>query len=159
MAGQPYQDRMTSIGHLARITFREFSAGLGRRFAAHGVTPGQWRFLRVLWEEDGITQRELSERVGATEATTVRSTRSLLKSGLIERRDDPKDKRKFRIFLTPRARRLEATLLPYVAEVHAIALEGIPERDVATTVRVLKAIHENFVAHGDVATFDEDAFA
>ncbi len=156
MATNRYADRMQSIGHLTRIAFRDFSSALGARFAKHGVTSGQWRFLRVLWEEDGITQRELSERVGAKEATTVRSVRSLLTSGLAERHDDADDARKFRIHLTARARRLEATLLPYVSEVHAIAERGIPRRDIETTRRVLVAMHKNFVESGTGAFFDED---
>ena len=159
MTKNRYADRMQSIGHLTRIAFRDFSSALGARFAKHGVTPGQWRFLRVLWEEDGISQRELSERVGAKEATTVRSVRSLLNSGLVERHDDAIDARKFRIYLTARARRLETTLLPYVAEVHAIAERGIPRRDIETTRRVLVAMHKNFVESGTVAFFDEDRFA
>lgn len=159
MTTNRYADRMQSIGHLTRIAFRDFSSALGARFAKHSVTPGQWRFLRVLWEEDGISQRELSQRVGAREATTVRSVRSLLSSGLVERHDDAIDARKFRIFLTARARRLEATLLPYVAEVHAIAERGIPRRDIETTRRVLVAMHKNFAESGTVAFFDEDRFA
>ncbi len=158
MTDNRYADRMQSIGHLTRIAFRGFSSALGARFAKHHITPGQWRFLRVLWEEDGISQRELSQRVGATEATTVRSVRSLLKSGLVERKDDVADARKFRIHLTARARRLEATLLPYVSEVHAIAQRGISRKDVATTRRVLMAMHRNFAEAGMVV-FDEDRFA
>ena len=159
MVKNRYADRMQSIGHLARITFRDFSGELGARFAKHDVTPGQWRFLRVLWEQDGISQRELSERVGAREATTVRSVRSLLASGLVERHDDADDARKFRIFLTARAKRLEATLLPYVSDVHAIAERGIPRKDIETTRRVLLAMHRNFAESGNVAYFDEDRYA
>ena len=159
MVKNRYADRMQSIGHLTRIAFRDFSGALGARFAKHDVTPGQWRFLRVLWEEDGISQRELSERVGAREATTVRSVRSLLSSGLVERHDDADDARKFRIFLTTRAKRLEATLLPYVSEVHAIAERGILRKDIETTRRVLLAMHRNFAESGNVAAFDEDRYA
>jgi DNA-binding MarR family transcriptional regulator len=147
------------MGHLARVTFREFSAALAERLIRYDVTPGQWRFLRVLWERDGITQRELAERVGATEATTVRAIRGLLENALVERRDDPDDRRKFRIALTPRARRLEAQLVPYVAEVHVIAENGIPKADLETTRRVLRAIHGNLTARARNATFDEDRFA
>jgi DNA-binding MarR family transcriptional regulator len=156
VAANPYANRMQSIGHLSRIAFRDFSSALGRRFSKHGVSPGQWRFLRPLLEGDGITQRQLAERAGATEATTVRTVRSLLKSGLVERRDDPVDARKFRIFLTTRAKRLERVLLAYVAEVHEIALQGISKRDVETTRRVLITIHRNFMQHGDLGAFDED---
>jgi DNA-binding MarR family transcriptional regulator len=155
----PYTDRMRSIGHLARIVFREFSSELGRRLARDGVTPGQWRFLRVLWEQDAITQRELSQRVGAKEATTARSIRGLLRSGLVERRDDPLDRRKFKILLTRRARRLEEKLLPYVSEVHEVALRGIAPEEVEAARSVLTRIHANFAAHGNVAALDESAVA
>lgn len=154
-----YKDRWQSLGHLARIAFRDFSAVLARRLEPHGVTPGQWRFLRVLWEEDGLTQRELSERVRATEATTVRSIRSLLKSKLVERRDDADDRRKFRIHLTSRAKCLERELVPYIAEVHEIAEQGIAQADLEITRRVLRRIHENFAAADVDGLFDEDRFA
>ena len=68
---QFYADPGNSIGYLTRIAFRFFSRALEMRTAAHGVSSGQWRFLRVLWLEDGLTQRELSRRVGMREPTTV----------------------------------------------------------------------------------------
>ena len=61
-----FADPMQSIGYLCRINFRMFARELEKRIAKHGVSSGQWRSLRVLWDEDGITQRELSDRVGAT---------------------------------------------------------------------------------------------
>jgi DNA-binding MarR family transcriptional regulator len=134
---------MQSMGYLCRINFRMFSRALERRIARHGVSSGQWRSLRVLWEEDGITQRELSERVGATEATTVSMIRRLVRDGLVERRPDPTDARKVRIVLTPRARRLQARLMPYVAEVNEIALRGISAIDRETVRRVLAQMYRN----------------
>jgi len=134
---------MESMGYLCRINFRMFSRALERRIARHGVSSGQWRSLRVLWEQDGITQRELSERVGATEATTVSMIRRLVRDGLVERRPDPADARKVRLPPTPRARRLRARLMPYVAEVNELALKGISEADRATVRRVLAQMYRN----------------
>ena len=37
---------------------------LQARLAAHGVSFGHWTFLRILWERDGLTQRELSAEAG-----------------------------------------------------------------------------------------------
>lgn len=159
MKTEDYSNRMRSLGHLTRLAFRDFSAALGQRFAKHAVTSGQWRFLRVLWEEDDISQRELADRVGTREATAVRSIRSLVKSGLVVRREDHSDARKFRIVLTPKAKRLEKQLLPYVAEVHAIAERGLSKADLETTRRVLLTMHENLRAAGADAPFDEDRFA
>lgn len=142
-AASRYADPLQSLGYLCRINFRQFARELERRIARHGVSSGQWRSLRVLWEGDGITQRELSERVGATEATTVSMIRRLVRDGLVERRPDPDDARKVRIVLTPRARRLQARLIPYVDEVHRIALAGISEADQALVRRVLTQMSQN----------------
>ena len=65
--------------------FRSFSRALERRTLEHGVSAGQWRFLRQLWLEDGITQRELSARVGMREPTTVVALKSLEAAGLVRR--------------------------------------------------------------------------
>ena len=61
-----YLDPLHSVGYLTRINFCAFSKALENLTEPHGVTAGQWRILRVLWEEDGITQREISNRVGIT---------------------------------------------------------------------------------------------
>jgi hypothetical protein len=75
----------TSSGYLVRDAHRAFQRLLERRIAAYGVTRGQWYFLRVLWITDGLSQRELSARVGMMEPTTVIALRSMEKSGLIRR--------------------------------------------------------------------------
>lgn len=133
----PYLDPLHSIGYLTRINFRAFSRALEKLTSAHGVSAGQWRFLRVLWDEDGITQRELAERTGTTEATTVRSVNGLLKSGLILRRREKDDRRKMKITLSAKGRRLRGELLPMVSEVNERALKGISRKDVETTRKVL----------------------
>ena len=74
-----------SLGYLVRDANRAFQRLLEKRISPHGVTRGQWYFLRVLWEEDGLSQRELSVRVGMMEPTTVIALRSMEKAGLVRR--------------------------------------------------------------------------
>jgi DNA-binding MarR family transcriptional regulator len=100
-----------SSGYLVRDAHRAFQRLLERRIAAHGVTRGQWYFLRVLWNEDGLTQRELSARVGMMEPTTVIALRSMEKSGLIRRRRSTDDRRKSHVWLTAKAQRMRKRLL------------------------------------------------
>ena len=144
-----FADPMQSIGYLCRINFRMFARELENRIAKHGVSSGQWRSLRVLWDEDGITQRELSDRVGATEATTVLMIRSLVRDGFVTRRSDPSDGRKIRITLTPKARRLQGKLMPYVGEVNELAVQGISAADQKTVRAVLARIYANLSQPGD----------
>src|SRR6201987_6372242 len=100
-----------SSGYLVRDAHRAFQRLLERRIAAYGVTRGQWYFLRVLWNEDGLTQRELSARVGMMEPTPVIALRGMEKSGLIRRVRGDDDRRKVLVFLTAKAKRLRGELL------------------------------------------------
>jgi DNA-binding MarR family transcriptional regulator len=143
VAPEAYLEPMHSIGYLARVNFRMFSRALEQLTLPHGVSAGQWRFLRVLWEEDNITQRVLSNRTGTKEATTVHAVRSLISSGLIKRTRCTDDKRKLYITLTPRGRQLRAKLMPMVVEVNEIALAGIAPQDIAIARRVLSQTYTN----------------
>ena len=71
-----------------------------------------WYFLRVLWEEEGLTQRELSNRVGTMEPTTLEAIRSMEAIGLVRRERDLKDGRKRLVYLTEKGAALEKVLLP-----------------------------------------------
>ena len=54
---------------------------LQARLAAHGVTFGHWTFLRILWEGDGLTQRELSDEAGVMEPTTFAALKAMERLG------------------------------------------------------------------------------
>jgi MarR family transcriptional regulator for hemolysin len=142
-------DPNNSIGYLSRIAFRSFSRAMERRSLPFGVSSGQWRFLRQLWVEDGLTQRELSRRVGMREPTTVTAVNSLVRSGFVERVPSIKDRRKVHIHLTQRARALEAELLPYVAEVNGLATRGIEPGDLAVFLKVLGQINANLAGEAE----------
>lgn len=143
---QFYADPSNSIGYLTRIAFRAFSRALEVRTAPHGVSSGQWRFLRVLWREDGITQRELSRRVGMREPTTVIALKSLERSGFVVRRKSEEDRRKVHVFLTPQAQALEAVLLPAVAEVNDVALAGLNKTEIDILRKALTQVGRNLAA-------------
>jgi DNA-binding MarR family transcriptional regulator len=138
-----YADPTNSIGYLTRIAFRAFSRALEVRTAPHGVSSGQWRFLRVLWREEGLTQRELSRRVGMREPTTVIALKSLERSGFIKRHKSMEDRRKVHVFLTDEAKALQPVLLPAVAEVNRIALEGLTEAEVGVLRKALNQVARN----------------
>jgi DNA-binding MarR family transcriptional regulator len=140
-----YEDRANSLGYLTRIAFRSFSRMLERRTMALGVSSGQWPFLRVLWSEEGMTQRELSRRVAMQEPTTVTALNSLEKAGLVRREPSTEDRRKVHVFLTPRGRQLREEMMACVAEVNEIAARGVGAEDMATLRRVLGRVAENLL--------------
>src|ERR1700691_3221626 len=133
----------TSSGYLVRDAHRAFQRLLERRIAPHGVTRGQWYFLRVLWITDGLSQRELSARVGMMEPTTVIALRSMEKAGLIRRVRSGDDRRKVRVLLTAKAKRLRNELLGVARSITDEAEEGISARDLASFRRVIACMTTN----------------
>lgn len=136
-------DSETSVGYLLRDTYRAFTKILQARISAHGVSIGQWYFLRVLWDEDGLTQRELSLRVGMMEPTTVTALNGMEKRGYVTRVRNTEDKRKVNIYLTERGKALRNVLLPHAIDVNVRAVAGVSPDDVETVRRTLHAMKQN----------------
>ena len=118
------------VNHLARL----MALALRDRIAAHGVTPGQFAQLLALYEEDGITQGELCARVGIEQPTMANTLARMERDGLVERVPDPRDGRRSRVHLTPRARALEGKLVAAAQEVNDLATSGL---DTAETKALL----------------------
>ena len=154
-----YTDPENSIGYLARIVFRSFSRLLEQRTLTHDVSAGQWRFLRQLWREDGITQRELSERVSMREPTTVVAVKGLEKAGLITRTKTRDDRRKTFIHLTEHGKRLELLLAPYNAEIHELATRGMTDAEVETLQGLMKRAIANLAEANAQLAAETDASA
>ena len=117
-----------SSGYLVRDAHRAFQRLLERRIAPHGVSRGQWYFLRVLWTADGLSQRELSARVGMMEPTTAIALRSMERAQLIRRLRANDDRRKVRVFLTAKAKGLRDELLTVARGITDEAEVGIGAR-------------------------------
>lgn len=131
------------IGHLVKDAARAFVRALQLRLTQHCVSFGHWAFLRVLWETDGLTQRELSVQVGVMEPTTFSALKSMEKLGLIERKRVPHQKKKVFIHLTRKGKLLKGKLVPLAVEATKVALRGVPPQDITTTRRTLLIIIEN----------------
>ena len=93
----------------------------------HGSSLPQWYFLRVLAGQDGLSQKELSDRVGVLAPGTVTALNKLQSKGWVERQPHPSDKRKSNVYLTKKGRRLVRSLLPEAIKSNNIALEILTE--------------------------------
>jgi DNA-binding MarR family transcriptional regulator len=134
------------LAHLIREATRLLVRSLQARLQAHNVSFGHWAFLRILWEQDGLSQRQLSEAAGVMEPTTHAALHAMEQRGYIERRRQAGDLRNQHVFLTASGRRLKRLLVPLAIEVNEVAVQALPREDLATTRRVLRAIIGNLAA-------------
>jgi DNA-binding MarR family transcriptional regulator len=131
------------LAHLVKDATRAFVRALQMRLLEHSVAFGHWTFLRVLWVQDGITQRELSGEAGVMEPTTHAAVNAMEKLGYVERRRRDGDRRNVHIHLTAAGRRLKAKLVPLAVEVNDAAVRGVAPEDIAAARRVLLSVIEN----------------
>lgn len=99
--------RDESATFLAGKFARAFFQSLAEKSQRLGFTPGQFPVLLELWEEDGITQRQLLSRLDIEQATLANTLARMERDGLIERKSHPSDKRAQIIELTQHGRRLK----------------------------------------------------
>lgn len=133
-------DRMA---HLVKDATRGFLRALQVRLARHDVQLGHWTFLRILWEQDGLTKRELSMEAGVMEPTTVVALKAMEALGYVTLERRPDNRKNVYVFLTPMGKRLKRVLVPLAEEVNAVALRGLSAGDVETTRRALLRMIDN----------------
>jgi len=138
-------DRMA---HLVKDTARSFLRSLQARLSMHGVSLGHWTFLRILWERDGLTQRELSQEAGVMEPTTLIALRAMEAQGYITRSRMAGNRKNLYVFLTPAGKALKKKLVPLAEEVNALAMRGLDESAVAGARRSLLVMLDNLAQDG-----------
>lgn len=114
-----------SIGYLVRKTHRSFTRSLEKRLKEHGISISMWFFLRLLWEEEGLSQKQFSEQLNLTQPTTVSAMDNLEKRGLIRRVRNETDRRLTNIFLTDAGRALQGDIIHVAGEVNSIATNAV----------------------------------
>src|SRR6187397_133739 len=101
---------------LLRRAWYGLNQAFRRRIAHLEITPDQFTVLRTLLENEGITQRELTQLISSDPNTVASLLERMQSAGLIERKTHEKDRRANRLKLQPAGKK------KYI-EARAIALE------------------------------------
>ncbi len=109
-----------------------------------GITVDQWVLLKIIGENDGLTQKELAAKSYRDPASITRTLDILGKKGLVERRPVPKDRRQYSICLKPEGSKFIDTNFPLIQQMRSKSVEGLSEQDLSDLMRILGRIQENF---------------
>ena len=133
-----------SAGYLANHMARLFANALHERIRPLGLAPAQFMTLLELWEEDGLTQKDLVRRLDIEQATMANTLKRMERDGLIVRQENPTDRRAQLIRLTDKARSLQDDATAAANEVNGTALSGLSEDErrafIKTMARVIGAL-------------------
>lgn len=138
-----------SIGLLMRIALFGLRASFKALLAKHRVPWSAYYYLRVLWETDAITQRELTERVGVMQPNTVSALQTMRRAGWVTIAKSEKDRRQILVTLTPKGRKLMERLMPEIRRVvRPVLLENFSAQEEKELRRLLNKICDNLRQNG-----------
>src|SRR5258708_3229582 len=114
---------------LLRDADAAFNRYLTPQLATHGVPFSQFQHLRNLWVENGLTQAELSRRIGIEMASSTAVLDSLESGKLVTRARNAADRRKINVFLTPAGAALETPLMASALDANKRASKGLSKSE------------------------------
>ena len=119
----------------------------------YGLSGGQWKVILALSIQDGISQKDLSEKIFVDTTTLVPIIDGMEKKGLVERRTDPKDRRNNNVFLTAKSESFVEPIMEIILRMRKIFFKNISENDLEFTRNTLKKLAANadsYIAKNEV---------
>ena len=110
----------------------------------------QGRILYVLWQEENISLKELSDRTGLAATTLTSMVDRMESSGLVCRVPDQRDRRKTLLLLTEKARSLEVDYMAVSGQMSEIFYAGFSDEEIRLCEAMLERIYENLKLHDQI---------
>jgi len=108
-----------------------------------GLTGSMWKVILALNLRDGLSQKELAEKIYVDGSTLVPIIDRMERSRLLERRPDPKDRRNNRIFLTKKSESIVDSIVEIILAVRKAIYKGLSNEEIESSRIILKKIMHN----------------
>ncbi|WP_210454872.1 MarR family winged helix-turn-helix transcriptional regulator [Vibrio crassostreae] len=131
-------DRQNSFGWMINVIANKATKNFDLELKKHGLSIALWPTLMCLWEEEGVTQRDIAAKSKVENSTTTRTLDKLEKLELVERRADPHSRRSFRIYLTEKGKALEEVLIPIPVKLNEELMAALDAKEQQQMIGLLK---------------------
>ncbi len=136
-------NRQKSIGRMISCIYRNFHIYMHDQLEKYNIGSGQFHYLMILYQKDGINQETLSEILKIDKATSARAIKKLEETGYITRKRDQQDKRSYKIYLTKKAQNLRPTIKNILQEWTKHLLQDITKEEEQHLLDILERIAHN----------------
>ena len=132
------------IGQVHRLSTKRFvqnshNSGLD-------ISMDQWIVLGPIWENDGVSHKEISEYCLKDKTSVTKIIDTLEKKNLVVRVSDQLDHRVKRVVLSNMGKKLFLQAIPIMELTRDQLREGITEQDIESLRSVLTKIYNNLVS-------------
>ncbi len=149
--GERKKNRPAVVSVQLTLTARAVRNALSHSLSQRGLYPGQDAVLIAIAEEkDGISLRDLAERLAVRPPTVTKTMTRLSAQGIVERRPSRKDARQSFVHLTDKGLGLVSEVRAARAGVEKRALKGVKAKDARRLRKLLRRIERNFAGDADI---------
>lgn len=134
---------MESIGRYSAAIYRLSQSIFNNKLKDLEMSSGQYDFFLVIAQNEGISQKELGDRLYVEKSTTAKAIQHLKDKGYIRKNRIEKDKRYSSLYLTEKGRVASAAVESVFSEMLGIFSKDIPESAIEETILVLKKVINN----------------
>ena len=134
-------NRYESLGYLVSHLNIELQNELDLQLKRYQLDIKLWPVLFALWQEEGISQTELSKRCDVANYTITRLLDQLQVQGLITRHQEVDNRRAFQIFLTDEAKALEQDLVCEAERINEKFLSSLSDEEQQQFILLLNKIN------------------
>jgi len=138
-----YKPEYESINFLLGMICRAQRGKMSDALAEIGLYAGQEMFLWHLWQQNGLTQSQMVERLCVQPPTVSKMLDRLEKAGLVERRPDAENSHLSRVYLTEEGDIRQRAVRDIWMNVEQRISEGLSVEERIVLRRLLLHIHEN----------------
>jgi len=142
-AKAPADELMESLDFLIRDTRLLLTNQIESQIAQQGIPLKIWFPLRVLYQNEGITQRELGRKLGYGDAHAGVIVRAMQRRRLVSRRQSRVDKRRIDLYLTPAGIKMARQTLRAMRTINAKIVAGFSTAEAQSLKALLARAHEN----------------
>lgn len=130
-----------SIGYRINLVATTIKTNFTKLLQAEcGIAAEQYATLKIIQEDDNVTQTRIAELIGKDKTTVGRSIESLLKKGLLAREDVESDRRANRVSLTPKAEQILEIAIPMAQKFNETVKSKLTQNEVEIFFKVLDTI-------------------
>ncbi len=136
---------MDNIGKLNAAIYRNLQSILSLKLQGIPIRSGQHDFLYVISQNEGITQKELSERLFVDKSTTAKAVKNLISQGYVVKETLLADKRFVQLYLTEQGKQIIPHIQKTFLELIEISTRNLSKEEADQAVSLLKIILDGLV--------------
>jgi DNA-binding MarR family transcriptional regulator len=137
-------DLLSCIAFVTSTTSKNVTDDFNRRLEMHGSTRIQWIALYFLYiAEVPISQKQLAQQMNIQAPSLARLMDRMERDGLVDRIENPEDKRMKFVELTEAGKKIAVDLMPIGQYFSDLLLRDIPENEIKIFLKVLDQMNQN----------------